>query len=181
MNKTSRREFVACCVCAGCVGMVGAAEEAPKRPTLTPIGGPAQKKTYDFAFCGIYCSACKLHLKGGDDGKKCVGCTSPKMTSQCGVFKCAKEKKVTNCGLCADFETCEKLKKYHEEGNHLYRKAARKNCTRIKADGGVDKLAAEQKARWTCKACKKIFFWAEGTDKCPWCKKAVDPLTEADA
>ena len=178
MEKTSRREFVACCVCAGCAGMVGAAEESPK---LTPLGGAAAKKTYDFAFCGIYCSACKLHLKGGDDGKKCVGCTHPKMQSGCGIFKCAKEKKVANCGLCAEFETCEKLKKHHLDEGKLYRKAARKNCTRIKADGGTDKLAAEQKARWTCKSCKKIFFWAEGTDKCPWCKKPVDPMTEADA
>ncbi|MCL1919874.1 MAG: DUF3795 domain-containing protein [Kiritimatiellaeota bacterium] len=181
-NGTSRREFVACCVCAGCAGLAGAADEAPKK-TLTPLGGGAAAtgaKTYDFAFCGIYCSACKLRLKGGDDGRKCVGCTSPKMESQCAVFKCAKERKITACGLCADFEKCEKLKRYHSEGDHLYRKAARKNCERIKKDGGTDKLAAEQKTRWTCKACKKTYFWAEGTDTCPWCKKPVEPLTEKD-
>ena len=177
MKKTGRREFVACCVCAGCAGLAGAAEEAPKK-TLTPLAA-AGPKTYDFAFCGIYCSACKLRLKGGDDGKKCVGCTHPKMESGCGIFKCAKERKVANCGLCADFETCEKLKKHHEE--KLYRKVARKNCARIKADGGTGKLAAEQKTRWTCKACKKTFFWNDKIDKCPWCKKPVDPLAEKEA
>ena len=179
-SGTSRRAFVACCVCAGCAGLVGAADEAPKR-TLSTLSGSTPKKTYDFAFCGIYCSACKLHLKGGDDGRKCVGCTHPKMESGCGIFKCAKEKKVANCGLCETFESCEKLKQYHD-GAEKYKKAARKNCARIKADGGSAKFAAEQKARWTCKACKKLFYSNPGTDTaCPWCKKPVDPLTDAEA
>jgi hypothetical protein len=179
-NTVGRRGFVACCVCACCAGLAGAAEEPPKK-TLRPLGGAgtAAKKTYDFAFCGIYCSACELRLKGGKDGKKCPGCTHPSMKSGCGIFACAKERKVTNCGLCEAFETCEKLKKHHEE--KLYRKVARKNCERIKADGGMEKLAAEQKARWTCKSCAKIFYWNEGTDKCPSCRKPVDGLTEAEA
>ena len=178
-SGTSRRAFVACCVYAGCAGLAGAAEEAPKR-TLSTLSGSTPKKTYDFAFCGIYCSACKLHLKGGDDGKKCVGCIHPKMESGCGIFKCAKEKKVANCGVCDDFESCDKLKKHHLDEGKLYRKVARKNCMKIKTDG-MEKVVAEQKARWTCKACKKTFFWNEGTDKCPWCKKPVDVLTEAEA
>ena len=177
-DGTSRRAFVACCVCAGCAGLAGAAEQTPMK-ALTPQAAGAARKTYDFAFCGLYCTACKLRVKGGDDGKKCPGCVSPKMESGCGIFKCAKEKKVTNCGLCADFETCEKLKEHHKD--KLYRRVARKNCARIKADGGTDKLAAEQKARWTCKSCKKIFFWSDEIDKCPYCKKPVDPLTEAEA
>ena len=182
MRKTSRREFVACCVCAGCVGVVGAAEEPPKK-TLTPLsgGGGAAKKTYDFAFCGIYCAACKLHIKGGDDGKKCPACTSPSMKSGCGIFKCAKEKKVANCGLCDDFATCETLKTYHD-GAEKYKKAARKMCVRIKAEG-VEKVAAEQKERWTCKACKKLFYSNPGTDTtCPnsMCKKPVEPLSDAE-
>jgi len=156
--------------------MAGAADEAPKRATTGPVA--VSKKTYDFSFCGIYCTACKLHVKGGDDGRKCVGCTHPKMESGCGIFKCAREKKMVNCGLCADFETCDKLKRYHD-GAEKYKKAARKNCIRIQADGGVDKLAAEQKTRWTCKACKKTFFSNPGTDTaCPWCKKPVAPLTD---
>lgn len=176
-NGTSRREFVTCCVCACCAGVAGAADEPPKK-SLTSLSGGTAKKTFDISFCGLYCSACKLHLKGGDDGKKCVGCTHPKMESGCGIFKCAKEKKVANCGLCADFETCEPLKKHHAE--KLYRKVARKNCTKVKADG-MEKLVAEQKTRWTCKSCGKLFYWNEGTDKCPSCKKPVDPLTEAEA
>ena len=179
MKKTSRREFVTCCVCVGCAGFVVAADEAPKK-TLTPLSGGTAKKTYDFSFCGLYCSACKLHLKGGNDGKKCPACTHPSMKSGCEVFKCGKEKKIANCGLCEDFETCVKLKKYHEEGSHLYRKVARKNCMKIK-ENGIEKLTAEQKERWTCKSCKKLFYWAEGTDKCPSCKKPVEPLTEAEA
>ena len=181
-SGTSRRGFVACCLCAGCAGFAAAAEESPKKVTLKPLsgGGGAAKKTYDFAFCGLYCSACKLHLKGGDDGKRCVGCTHPKMESGCGIFKCAKEKKVANCGVCGDFESCEKLKKHHLGEGKLYRKVARKNCVRIKEDG-MEKFAAEQKTRWTCKSCKKLFYWNEGTDKCPACKKPVDVLAEAEA
>jgi hypothetical protein len=115
-----------------------------------------------------------------DNGRKCVGCTHPKMESGCGIFKCAKEKKVANCGLCADFETCDTLKKYHD-GQEKYKKTARKNCIKIKADG-IEKVAEEQKARWTCKSCKKLFFSNPGTDTaCPWCKKLVEPLTEAEA
>jgi len=184
---TSRRAFVTCCVCAGCAGMLEAAEASSRNAKslkeMAPTPGGAagakagSKKSLDFAFCGIYCTACALHLMGGKDGKKCKGCTHPSMESKCVIFACAKEKKVANCGLCESFETCEKLKKHHE--SPLYRQVARRTCTKIKQEG-IEVVAAEQKARWTCKACGKLFPW-NTTGTCPHCGKAVDVLSEKEA
>jgi hypothetical protein len=186
-TDTNRRSFVACCVCAGCAGLARGAQpssrnakslKAPATPDLPATADrPGAKKSFDIAYCGIYCAACELHLKGKKDGKKCKGCTHPSMESKCAVFNCAKEKKAANCGLCESFESCEKLLKHHEQP--LYRQAARRTCAKIKADG-MESAAAELKTRWTCKACGKLFPWnTSGT--CPHCDKAVDALSEKDA
>jgi hypothetical protein len=204
-DRTGRREFVACCVCACCAGVAGAANPPPKktlaprtggapnqplrRPsgasqggaapkkTLTPPPGGAVKAFNDFGFCGMYCAACRTHLVGGQDGKKCVRCVLNK--TGCAVYECAKAKKVVTCALCAEFMACEKLRKRHESGS-LHRKAARKTCMRIRAVG-LEKAAAEQKARWACKSCGGVFYWNEGTDRCPSCQKPVERLSAADA
>lgn len=186
VNTTGRRTFMACCACACCAGALGAAEASgrnAKSLKTTPAAGGATgaaanaKKSFDFAFCGIYCTACALHLTGGKDGKKCKGCTHPSMESKCAVFACAKERKVANCGLCESFDTCEKLKKHHEKP--LYRQVARRTCEKIRK-AGVGAVAAEQRARWTCKACGKLFPWnTAGT--CPHCDKPVDALSEKEA
>ncbi len=186
-SRTSRRSFVACCACAGCAGLSGAATPSDRNSKSLKGGGaaegdgqkPGAKRAYDIAFCGIYCTACELHLKGNKEGKKCKGCTHPSMESKCAVFNCAKEKKVANCGLCESFETCEKLQKHHDFEGRLYRKVARRTCTAVKKDG-LEATAAAQKTRWTCKACGKLFPWnTKGT--CPHCGKAVDVLSEKDA
>ena len=184
---SSRRSFVMCCACVGCAKMLGAAELSSRNTKslkeMSPASGgatgvqTAAKKSYDFAFCGIYCTACALHLTGGKDGKKCKGCTHPSMQSKCVIFACAKEKKVANCGLCESFETCEKLKKHHEKP--LYRQVARRTCTKIKQDG-FEVVAAEQKKRWTCKSCGKLFPW-NTTGTCSHCGKAVDALSDKEA
>lgn len=188
MNKTkgtSRRAFVACCVCACGAKLATAAEPSSRnakslkaltsdKPNDTKIGA---KKTFDIAYCGIYCAACEVHLKENKQGKKCKGCTHPSMESKCVIFNCAKEKKVANCGLCESFESCEKLKAHHEKP--LYRQVARRTCTKIKQEG-MDAVVAEQKVRWTCKSCGKLFPWnTSGT--CPHCGKAVNVLSEKEA
>ena len=184
-TDTGRREFVACCVCAGCAGLaLGAQPSSRNTKSLTQPAAPTPaatasgaKKNFDIAYCGIYCGACELHLKGGKDGKKCKRCTHPGMESQCGVFKCAKDKKVANCGLCASFESCDILQKHHEKP--LYRQAARRTCAKIKADG-MDTVTAELKTRWTCKSCDKPFPWNTEA-ACPACGKPIDALSEKDA
>ena len=181
LRMTGRRGFVACCVCAGIAGAAEPSSRNTKSLKESSVQGGAtggsQKKSYDIALCGIYCTACELHLTGGKNGKKCKGCTHPSMESKCAVFTCAKEKKVANCGLCENFETCEKLKQHHEKP--LYRQVARRTCAKIKSDG-MEAVVAEQKTRWTCKSCGKLFPWnTKGT--CPHCDKAVDALSEKDA
>jgi hypothetical protein len=182
--RTNRRAFAAWCACAGCAGVVWAAAPSSRNAKSLKDTGEAEtdasaggaKKSFDMAYCGIFCAACELHLKGKKDGKKCKGCTHPSMASKCAVWACAKEKKVANCGLCADFETCETLKKHHEKP--LYRQVARRTCASVKADG-LDKAVAAQKIRWTCAACGKLFPW-NTAGACPHCGKAVAALSEKD-
>lgn len=191
VRTMDRRTFMTCCACAGCAGMLGAAEPSSRNAkslkdlTPAPRGASegalglkaAAKRSFDFAYCGIYCTACALRLTGGKDGKKCKGCTHPSMASKCAIFACAKEKKVANCGLCESFETCEKLQKHHEKP--LYRQVARRTCAKIKKDG-LEAVAAEQKTRWTCKSCGKLFPW-NTAGACPHCGKAVAALSEKEA
>lgn len=187
-DGTNRRAFVACCVCAGCAGVAGAAKPSGRNlqslkpadgdgPKLSELNKTSKGKDYDMAYCGIYCGACQGKLEGvGKSGKKCKCCTNPAMESKCAVFNCAREKKVENCGLCPDFETCDKLKKHHEKP--LYRQVARTTCKKIKADG-MEAVCAEQKKRWTCPSCGKIFAW-QTKEKCPHCNKPVNVLSEKD-
>ncbi len=182
-NEASRRRFVAGCMCAACAHGVSAAQPSARNARSLKEDAPAQKppaspgkKNVEIAFCGIYCAACELHLKGNKDGKKCKGCTHPSMESKCAVFLCAKEKKVVTCGLCESFESCEKLIKHHEKP--LYRQAARRTCARVQ-EAGLVATAAELKTRWTCAACNKLFPW-NTTGACPHCGKQVAVLSEKD-
>lgn len=178
-NTTSRRAFVLCCACAGCAHAATPSSRNAKSMKDAPGGAPSPAKPdVALAFCGIYCAACDLHLNGKKDGKTCKGCTHPSMESKCAVFTCAKEKKIANCGLCDSFETCEKLKKHHEKP--LYRQAARRTCAEIRKEG-LAPVSAALKARWTCKACGKLFPWNSAAATCPHCGKPVAPLSEKDA
>lgn len=184
-SETSRRAFAACCAYAGCAGLAWAAAPSSRnakslKETASAGAGETKaraKKSFDIAYCGIFCTACELHLKGKKDGKTCKGCTHPSMESKCAIFACAKEKKVANCGLCVSFETCEALKKHHERP--LYRQVARRTCAAVKADG-QEKVVAAQTARWTCASCGKLFPW-NTAGACPHCGKAVSALSEKDA
>ncbi len=187
-SNPSRRIFVAGCICAGCAGLAGAAKPSSRNAkALGPAGNDGAEapsirikdlKNYDIAFCGIYCGACEGRLKGiGDTGRKCKCCTNPAMESKCAIFTCAREKDIANCGLCPEFEGCEKLTKHHEKP--LYRQAARTTCKKIKAEG-LEVVNAELKKRWTCPACNKIFAWKTTENKCPKCEKPIQPLSEKD-
>lgn len=187
-KETNRRAFVAGCMCAVCAQRVCGAQPSSRnarslktadagQQTAAPGAQVQQwKKNVEIAFCGIYCAACELHLKGNKDGKKCKGCTHPSMESKCAIFLCAKEKKVANCGLCESFESCEKLIKHHEKP--LYRQVARRTCAKVKT-AGLAATAAELKTRWTCASCCTLFPW-NTTGTCPQCGKQVAVLSEKD-
>jgi len=187
-KETNRRAFVAGCMCAVCAHRVCGAQPSSRnarslkaadtgQQTVAP-GALAQqgKKNMEIAFCGIYCAACELHLKGKKDGKKCKGCTHPSMESKCAVLEQLLAALETFCGLCESFESCEKLLKHHEKP--LYRQVARRTCARVKKDG-LAAAAAELKTRWTCAACGKLFPW-NTTGTCPHCGKQVAVLSEND-
>ncbi len=189
LKEASRRNFVVGCMCAvGARRACGAQPstrnlrslkepDAEQPASASGLSAPQGKRNAEIAFCGIYCAACELHLNGKKDGKKCKGCTHPSMESKCGVFLCAKERKVANCGLCESFETCERLSKHHEKP--LYRQAARRTCAKVK-EAGLAAAAAELKTRWTCASCAKLFPW-NTTGACPHCGKPVTALSEKDA
>jgi uncharacterized ferredoxin-like protein len=94
------------------------------------------------AMCGLDCRECPAYLawKNNDEelrkktakewGKifnsprkaediNCVGCVvdgEPHFVhcGECGVRKCGLAKGVKNCGLCGEFETCEKIASLHK-------------------------------------------------------------------
>ena len=175
--ETTRRGFVVCCACAGCVGLSRAAASPDGGGNAQGAAATAAKKVIDFAYCGIYCAACELHLKADQNGNTCPMCTHPAKTSSCVILACAREKKVANCGVCESFENCEKLKKHHE--NPLYRRVARRTCSEIRRDG-LEKVSAQQKSRWTCPSCGKVVPW-NNAGACPYCGKPVVALSEKDA
>ena len=175
-GQSGRRAFLWGCAGAGCACAARGAtpSERNARPLQADKALPQPTGTrYDIAFCGIYCAACALHLQGKQDGKKCKGCTHPAMESKCGIFACAKERKVANCGLCPDFETCAKLRAHHEKP--LYRQAARRTCTRVKEEG-LNAASAHLKRRWTCPHCSRLYPW-NTAETCPHCGKTVAGLS----
>jgi hypothetical protein len=185
---TDRRSFVTGCLCVGCAGALEAA--TPSNRNAKPLKAaenehtqglskltPDKSDQYDIAYCGIYCAACKGRLEGvAKTGKKCKCCTNPAMKSKCAVFNCARAKKVANCGLCPDFESCEILKNHHAKA--LYRQVARTTCLKIR-ERGIEAVRAELHQRWSCPACGKIFAW-QSKEKCPHCGNPIQELGEKD-
>ena len=88
------------------------------------------------AYCGIDCAGCDAYLATKNNDQKlrektaaewtkmhgfnftpeminCTSCTGDGVKvgycGQCGIRKCAVEKKVKNCGACAEFKTCKTI------------------------------------------------------------------------
>ena len=91
------------------------------------------------AYCGLDCAQCGafLALKNNDQALRektaaewtiahnfdftpdminCVSCKGDGIQvgycSQCEIRKCAREKGVENCGVCADFKTCKTIQDF---------------------------------------------------------------------
>lgn len=60
------------------------------------------------AYCGLYCGACRSHLKG-----KCPGCHDNAKATWCGVRKCCIEKRIASCAECADHSDPNGCKKFN--------------------------------------------------------------------
>ena len=106
------------------------------------------------AFCGIECTNCpafiayktddnELRKKTAEDWSKafgvdippqavnCVGCLASEgvqinYCQECGIRKCAQQKKVDNCAYCDEY-ICEQLEKFHEKATD-----AKKNLEQIR-------------------------------------------------
>lgn len=92
------------------------------------------------AYCGLDCEECDAYIatQENSDNKRakvagnwskmfggnitpeeinCNGCQSDKLFSHCKVCdirKCGIEKELDNCGLCADYTSCDKLLEIHK-------------------------------------------------------------------
>ena len=67
------------------------------------------------AMCGAYCGVCEWKLK-----TDCPGCQAAKGSmgwGECAVARCAIEKGLEHCGLCADVP-CETLQGYFDHPEH---------------------------------------------------------------
>lgn len=60
------------------------------------------------ASCGLYCGACRMHLKG-----KCPGCRENEKASWCTVRACCIEKGLLNCAECTEFTNPKDCKKFN--------------------------------------------------------------------
>jgi len=62
---------------------------------------------YAYGYCGMPCALCTRYRTDGDS--RCKGCSQGGYyTEPCKVHRCCKEKKLSHCGLCADFP-CRRL------------------------------------------------------------------------
>lgn len=134
-----------------------------KNPLLTPI-----------AYCGLFCGACgglqDTVKSGKTDG--CLGCKSNLLGGHCKTCKvreCAQQRKVVNCGVCADYP-CDKIKEYHNDENEgTYMAVARKNSEDFLYFGNLEDegWSERQSIRWSCPKCKTPFQFNSKT--CPKC------------
>lgn len=50
------------------------------------------------AYCGLYCGACRAHLKG-----KCGGCLNNAKATWCQIRSCCIDKRIRTCAECPEF------------------------------------------------------------------------------
>ena len=59
------------------------------------------------AYCGLYCGACRGHLRGA-----CPGCQGNAKASWCKVRTCNMERRHASCAECADFPDVKECRKF---------------------------------------------------------------------
>lgn len=60
------------------------------------------------AQCGLYCGACRRHLRG-----KCPGCRENARAGWCKVRSCSLERGYSSCAECAEFPDVRDCPKFH--------------------------------------------------------------------
>lgn len=135
---------------------------------------------YD-AYCGLYCGACPIRAatERGEVEEKaaewglpaedivCHGCKSKvkaKLSADCVMRLCAQDHGLESCAECDEYP-CNTLQTFERDG-YPHHSVIAANLEAIYSRG-VDTWLAEQKERWSCKACGAPFTWYE--DKCSGC------------
>lgn len=67
------------------------------------------------AYCGLYCGACKAHLKG-----KCPGCHDNAKASWCTVRSCCIDNNYTSCAECKSFSDPKDCAKFNNFFSKLF-------------------------------------------------------------
>ena len=133
-SNLSRRDFLATtATCVAAAGVMGAGCQEQNKQT-----GKAPKKK--LAMCGLDCAACPaflayrtndqaLRVKTAAEWSKafkvelapeainCVGCLKTKGVlfshcRECDIRKCGLARKVSNCALCPEYSSCQKIAKF---------------------------------------------------------------------
>lgn len=99
---------------------------------------------YAYGYCGMPCALCTRYRTNGKS--KCPGCSRDGYyTESCKVYRCCKEKKIIQCGLCEDFP-CVRLGKMADFSDLNTNHAKERNSTRI-AKEGYEQWYVEYKER----------------------------------
>lgn len=99
------------------------------------------------AFCGLYCPACGMYVKG-----KCPGCAKNVKASWCKIRSCCIETKRKSCADCKEYAEINDCKKFNNIISRIIGfvlRSNRRECIMIIRDKGyksyAKKMASEGK------------------------------------
>ncbi len=94
--------------------------------------------------CGLYCGSCSKYKKG-----KCPGCVDNEKAAWCKIRICIREKNITTCAECTEFDDVNECKKFNTIFSKFFslvfrsdRKASLKKINEI----GLDAYARDMSA-----------------------------------
>jgi|SRR5690554_236018 len=99
------------------------------------------------AYCGLYCGACNMYIKG-----KCPGCHLNEKASWCKLRICCMDQHYQSCADCQEFADPNRCKKFNNFMSKVFAflfKSNRKACINLIKEKGYDEYSkymdAEQK------------------------------------
>jgi len=130
-------------------------------------------------YCGLYCGACDALLataRGEEEALarawgrppkdvRCWGCRAELTAAccrSCDIRRCARQRTLDHCGLCASFP-CQQLRAFAEAPPHHCDGIA--NLERMKRVGRRQWLE-EQHHRWSCPGCSRPASWYDQRCDC---------------
>jgi hypothetical protein len=105
------------------------------------------------AYCGLYCGACKMHLKG-----KCNGCHKNEKATWCKVRACCLANKYSSCASCKEYSNtmeCGKFNNFMSKFFGFVFKSDRAACISKIKENGLDEFV-DYMARNGLSTIKKV-------------------------